>query len=333
MPLPSALTPLLTDRQFWMHYFYRGYDAFYPQLKGCVVEPMISTDYGFRLPITQDLKKSRLELLYPDVSLQGRDRGGRTSPVASLVGWDNGSPLCSHCLRWDELDLLGRCVALADPTLPHPGVLVVLLMHFAPICVDDDVDVVRAIIYESCRSVGLEDYDVRSRFQDIDKRLSRFAWTRDTARRWTISHSEDRRTNRPVHTLRKPENDDFPHQQLAEAFADAAHRYADARPAQWHSWRGGMIVSMASQIAADGDMRDAGVLADALEDCDEAPECVLQALRQKEFPVRAWMAVEMIAGAPRGSLVKQWQAKGEELRERIWQAGLAARAGATSPPR
>src|SRR4051812_29377214 len=70
------------------------------------------------------------------------------------LGWaGTGGPYPS-ALRWAELDLCARVIALDDPTLPHPGLVVALLGHFAPATADDDpaeIAAVRQAAYRSLR--------------------------------------------------------------------------------------------------------------------------------------------------------------------------------------
>ncbi|MFD0519230.1 hypothetical protein [Paractinoplanes durhamensis] len=56
-------------------------------------------------------------------------------------------------LRWWELDLCARVIALEDPTLPHPGLVVALLAPFAPPMPDDDEATIAAIRTAAYRSL------------------------------------------------------------------------------------------------------------------------------------------------------------------------------------
>jgi hypothetical protein len=297
MPLPSALTPLLTNREFWSHYFFeshplRSYSdpsySPYPQLKHCNVQAMINEHYGLRLSLKKDFTLFMLYVFH--------------NSVPSRIGWDTitGNPCC---LQWEELDLLARCVALKDATLPHPGALVALLMRFAPICQGDDVNVIIPMLEEAWESLGFTSADVVERIENIDKRNASFSWTRDADRGWTIGRSEG---HGYVDSLRLATNDEFPWQPMAEMLTLAGRTYAEARDPKWLTWHSGTVMNLALQVADTGDLQEAGVLADALEDCGGCPESILQALRQSRYPVRAWTAVEWITGVQAGSLIERW---------------------------
>ncbi|GAB1643896.1 hypothetical protein KRMM14A1259_43190 [Krasilnikovia sp. MM14-A1259] len=80
-------------------------------------------------------------------------RGPASSEPVQL-GWGAPGRPYPAALRWWELDLCARVIALDDPTLPHPGLVVALLSPFAPATADDDpreIAAVRAAAYRSLR--------------------------------------------------------------------------------------------------------------------------------------------------------------------------------------
>jgi hypothetical protein len=84
---------------------------------------------------------------------------GSTEPAE--LGWDDLAHWHPHALRWSELDLICRAVAVRDPRLPHPGAPMALLCRFTAVFEDDDVD--RAVAgvdaaYAALRPQGWDGY-------------------------------------------------------------------------------------------------------------------------------------------------------------------------------
>ncbi|MFE5207746.1 hypothetical protein [Streptomyces sp. NPDC056600] len=59
-----------------------------------------------------------------------------------IVGWDDTAHFHPHVMSWSELDLLCRATALHDPTLRHPGPMSALLLRFAFLTEQDDLDTI-----------------------------------------------------------------------------------------------------------------------------------------------------------------------------------------------
>ncbi|BFU47994.1 hypothetical protein KRMM14A1004_62310 [Krasilnikovia sp. MM14-A1004] len=93
-----------------------------------------------------------------DIDLVAGERTlGLRVPASSepiQLGWMGPGRPYPAALRWWELDLCARVIALEDPTLPHPGLVVALLSPFAPATPDDDpaeIAAVRAAAYRALR--------------------------------------------------------------------------------------------------------------------------------------------------------------------------------------
>ena len=83
----------------------------------------------------------------------GLRRPAGSEPVQ--LGWAPARGPYPASLRWPELETFARVIALADPTLPHPGLVVALLSPFAPVTGDDDgpaVAAVREVTREAVRA-------------------------------------------------------------------------------------------------------------------------------------------------------------------------------------
>src|SRR5262249_16169960 len=127
------------------------------------------------------------------------------------IAWDDQAHWHPHVLRWEELDLVGRCSALADPSLPHPGLVVVLLHRFTPTCLKDDVDVIFPLLESAYRSLGVFSLrEIDDRIERYDCRQGVLTWRRGAAG-WSLHQSEAADSSGfCLYTLRNPENDEFP---------------------------------------------------------------------------------------------------------------------------
>lgn len=108
-------------------------------------------------------RQAMIVLLDVDTRLGSYELGitgpGSTEPAE--LGWDDLAHWHPHALRWSELDLICRAVAVRDPRLPHPGAPMALLCRFTAVFEDDDVD--RAVAgvdaaYAALRPQGWDGY-------------------------------------------------------------------------------------------------------------------------------------------------------------------------------
>jgi hypothetical protein len=133
MPVSEAVRRLTEDPEFWA-----GRAG--PAGESRVAFP-VAGGYGLVLDIGPAL----------DMALGLREPAS-SEPVQ--LGWAPAGGPYPAALRWWELDLCARVIALEDPTLPHPGLVVALLGRFAPATPDDDraeIAGVREAAYRSLR--------------------------------------------------------------------------------------------------------------------------------------------------------------------------------------
>jgi hypothetical protein len=115
------------------------------------------------LNVAFDVGGGHLVLLDVDTGL-GRYELGVTGPGSAEwagLGWDDLAHWHPYALRWSELDLIRRAVAVRDPLLSHPGVPMALLCRFAAVFEDDDVDAAVAGVdaaYGALRPQGWDGY-------------------------------------------------------------------------------------------------------------------------------------------------------------------------------
>ncbi|WP_326550709.1 hypothetical protein [Micromonospora sp. NBC_01813] len=120
MPVPEHLSSLTADPAFWAAYLPPAGEP--PPGHHAELRLPLPVAGGYGLVLDVDLAYGECQL--------GLRQPGATEPVP-LSRLDAGRPFAA-VLRWAELDLIGRVVALDDPAWPHPGLLVALLHRYAP---------------------------------------------------------------------------------------------------------------------------------------------------------------------------------------------------------
>jgi hypothetical protein len=117
-------------------------------------------------------------------------------------------------LRWEELEVISRAVALTvrdedrEGLYQHPGLPLLFLYRFAPICQGDDVDKIVVMLARAWRRVlgeGVSDRDVRRLIERMDCRGRGFRWFQEDEN-WWIGEGEDPETAEEVYTYRSRES-------------------------------------------------------------------------------------------------------------------------------
>lgn len=204
------------------------------------------------------------------------------------------------------MDLFGRCLALNDPTLPHPGLPVLLLNRFAPLCLDTDVDAAFPLIEAAWRTLGLfTGQQLEEVIERYDRRHAEFTWRQEPVG-WVLGQTEgaEERTGWTCYTLRQAENDDFPFQQWGEFVVAAERHYASAADPAWLSRNHGTAGNLAWSLAQNGDPDGAAVLADALQEAGCDHPTILGACRSRDPAQFGWV-LELLLGEPRGAVLRR----------------------------
>jgi hypothetical protein len=284
VPVSEALRRLAEDPRFWTG------DGLPPTDPLSLRVPFPVAD-GFGLVLDLDLAGGERTL--------GLRQPATTEPV-QLGRADPGDPWPA-ALRWWELDLCARVIALDDPTLPHPGLVVALLSPFAPATDDDDAAEIAAVREAAYRSLRRDVPEPDGPEQDP---LPLFA-----ADRWWPRESPLVLDEAAIAALTSPASvhlevrggSRFPHQGLHALVRGAADRlarerrelcYADALP-------------LARHIASTGDLRPVRELLGALTEAGCDHPTVLDALSEPLVPVEACWMVETLAGAAPGTLLRR----------------------------
>ena len=291
MPVSEALRRLSEDPWFWS-LLLTGEGA--TAESGEIRVPLpVTGGYGLVLDIDLSTGEQRLGLREPATSAPvplGRAAPGGPFPAA---------------LRWHELDLCARVIALEDPLLPHPGLVVALLAPFAPARAEDDQTSIAAVREAAYRSLRREVTPPEPNVPEqtpLPLFTGEHWWPQPPATSpRVLGEAEVAARSAPAQAYLEVRADSrFPHPGLAELVRRAAARlarlprervYADTLP-------------LARHIAATGDLRPVGDLLGALTEAGCDHPTVLDALSEPLVPVEACWMVETLAGAAPGTLLR-----------------------------
>jgi hypothetical protein len=223
--LPTPLREAFARAEFWRTYYLEPREGGDPD---DIHRLDFALGAGFAVRVTLDLTCTEVSLVTP-------------SGDARLLGHADDHCSVGTIFRWAELEALCRAIALGDASLPHPGLPLLLLAPFAPLCVGDPAKHARASLHAAFARVG----DVGPALADRcieanDGRAALFRWVRDEQIGWTPDPERPYGLGMAMHSLRVPppaEDDDvpvdedapvFPHDAFAEMMAHVGRRLADA---------------------------------------------------------------------------------------------------------
>lgn len=189
--IPQALLDRTPDPAFWEEYFMWDAREEYPH----EVEATCRFDVGPGYALVLDAYVS--SRVY-GLSLEAN---GRQTEIAT----DDDAHPVPDALRWEEVDLVGRCLALSNPALPHPGIAVLLLCRFAPICVGDDLPEILSLLDAAWKTVpAMDPRDITRHIERLDSRAAGLRW-RATEVDWVLEATDDE-----PYSFRVEGNADFP---------------------------------------------------------------------------------------------------------------------------
>ncbi len=129
------------------------------------------------------------------------------------LGWGDLDGPSQNVLRWEEVEVVCRCLAASDPVLNHPGVPLLLLIPFTPITAADDVDAIRQLIAQAWQATELFSE------HEIDELVAETcSWLDERDLRWVqdAEHNDWVVEGEHMQSLRTADNDDFPFKQLED---------------------------------------------------------------------------------------------------------------------
>ncbi len=224
------------------------------------------------------------------------------------LGWAAAGGPYPAALHWWELDCFARVIALEDPTLPHPGLVVALLGRFAPATADDDraeIAAVREAAYRSLRrdvpasEPAVPEQPPLPLFTGADWWPAPPAPSPYVLDQATVAALSDPSPTGPA----APEvrgGVRFPHDGLRELIRHAGARlnrgwdrsYSDALP-------------LARQIVRGGDLSPVPRLLSTLTEAGCDHPTVLDALSEPLVTLEVCWMVETLAGAAPGTLLRR----------------------------
>jgi hypothetical protein len=233
-------------------------------------------------------------------------RGPASSEPVQL-GWAPADGPFPAALRWWELDLCARVIALADPTLPHPGLVVALLSPFAPATPDDDEPAVAAMREAAYRSLRREVGEPEPPAGPEQAPLPLFAsddwWPAPRgASPQVLDEAAIAALSRPSRAMLEVRSGSrFPGEGLADLVRRAAAHLALLPDQSWYV----RTRPLARHILDTGDLRPVPVLLGALTEAGCDHPTVLDALSEPLVPAEAYWMVETLAGAEPGTLLRR----------------------------
>jgi len=235
---------------------------------------------------------------------------GLREPASSepvQMAWAPAGGPVPAALRWWELDLCARVIALADPTLPHPGLVVALLSPFAPVTPEDDEPAVAAMREAAYRSLRREVGEPEPVAGPEQAPLPLFAgedwWPAPRgASPQVLDEAAIADLSRPVRAMLEVRGGSrFPHEGLADLVRRAAAHLARLPDQAWYA----QTRPLAEHILDTGDLRPVPALLGALTEAGCDHPTVLDALSEPLVPAEAYWMVETLAGAEPGTLLRR----------------------------
>jgi hypothetical protein len=274
VPVPDALRTLSHDPAFWADYFFRAAPVADPDPADLRATFPVAGGYALVLDLDRRYGTYALGLRTP------------TSVEPIPMAWDDRSRWHPHGLLWSELDLLGRVVALDDPSLPHPGLPVALLCRFTPITAEDDATAVRGLLGAALRSLRVP--------VPPDEQEPLFAYSPRVLTEAQVADYLEVPGEAVAGTLRYAGSDVFPFDELAELVRLARQRVARVTAEPWCT----------EQVRALARHGDTPALLSALESAGCDHPTLLDALAEPVAPAEAAWVADVLGGA--GTVPLRW---------------------------
>ncbi|QXE36417.1 hypothetical protein KQY30_21420 [Streptomyces sp. GMY02] len=247
------------------------------------------------------------------------------------VGWDDTAHFHPHVMPWSELDLLCRAAALYDPALRHPGPMLALLLRFAFLTEDDDLDAITPMVDAAFSAVlptaannavppgaAKVRTETRDWFDLRDLRGTGIEWTpRSDGCQAVTQHDPD---GMPLYSLREPESAEFPFATWSEMLARATELLHSVRTDP--ALRLPEVRAALDRCAGPNGHRHIGPLASALSRAGFDNTALFRALSQPVAPVEAAWAIETLAGLELGELIAAWAGVSPLANSTSWQLSL-----------
>jgi hypothetical protein len=308
VPVPEALRRLSEDPAFWAALRPDSEDATDSRPRPAEVRTAEAGELRVAFPVA-----GGYGLVFDVDPATGEQALGLREPATSepvQLAWAGPDRPHPAALRWWELDLCARVIALEDPTLPHPGLVVALLSPFAPATPDDDTAAISAVREAAYRSLSRAHVHERAA-EDEQAGPEQAPLPLFTDPRWWPRPAEPSRqvldeaaiaawTLPPPATTEVRGGSRFPHEGLTQLLRHATERLGRLRDEPGYA----EAAPLARQITASGDLGGLPGLVGALTEAGCDHPTVLDALSEPVVPAEACWMVETLAGAEPGTLLR-----------------------------
>ncbi|MEU8239294.1 hypothetical protein AB0C07_13705 [Actinoplanes missouriensis] len=289
MPVSEALLPLTQDPGFWTGQI-SDTDDLPPLIR--VSFPVVD---GYALVLEIELPSGERTL--------GLRRPASSEPVQ--LGWAPATGPFPASLHWWELESFARVIALDDPLLPHPGLVVALLSPFAPATADDDLATIAAVREAAYRSLRRE---VPAAVACGPEQAPLPLFTDDS---WwpappalspqVLDEAAVAALSAPAWaTLQVRAGSRFPHEDLFDLVRRSGARLRRLPEQEWYA----QTRPLARRIVDAADLSLVPALLGALTEAGCDHPTVLDALSEPLAPLEACWMVETLAGAEPGTLLR-----------------------------
>jgi hypothetical protein len=274
----------MTDRQ----------ENAYSEFESCAVGLPVAGGYGLSLSFGECLDYFSLGFVSP------------STDTVEIAYADDGQSI-PNVLRWQELELICRTIALQDAELPHPGIPLLLLYRFAPICEGDDLDLIVPMLDAAWRQLAVfSDTEIQRLIELADARDAGFLWRYDdTVKAWCLEQDDHRPARRSLHTYRTIEDASFPFVNWGRMLAEANQVIMRA---------GGAARDDALVFAETGDLTIVPQIIRSLR--SENHSSVADAFGNEPPISRVCWIVETLLGLDPGYVLKRYVPRTHELREK-----------------
>lgn len=309
VPVPEVLVRLSQDPAFWSSLLDpMPFDRSDP-VDPTASDPPPSAQPGGELRVSLPVAGGYGLVLDLDLSTGEQILGLREPATSEPVPLGRAAPGRPHeaALTFAELDLCARVIALDDPYLPHPGLVVALLSRFAP---PDDDPVAVAVLRAAYLSLRRNAPPAIDHPGPEQAPLPLFAderwWPRPPLHHPQVLDADDVEAlllAPPGFAAQVRGTARFPRTGLAELMVQADARLGRFSHQPWYA--APRVLPLAQSIAATGDLRTVCDLLAALTEAGCDHPTVLDALSEPVVPAEACWMVETLTAVPRSSVLRR----------------------------
>ncbi|MFD0856695.1 hypothetical protein ACFQ07_30970 [Actinomadura adrarensis] len=319
MPVDEALQARMAEPDFWHRYLFD--DDFEDEDED--LDELEDENYKVEFGLGGEVS------LILDIGMNGYFELGMRVPHGegySTLGWDDEGHFHPHVMRWSELDLLCRAMAMHDPLLRHPGPMLALLVRFAFLSDEcDDISTMSPLIDAAFRTVrpgpekGVRP-ETRDWYELRNLRGTGVGWTTRADGYEAVVKPDDIGHDVPeLYSVRTPDSEDFPFAEWAALLDRARQIVTITDPALQAE---DVQAALTRCTAKKSGHKHIGELAEALRNAGFTHPVLLRALEDAVSRAESCWVVATLAGIDQGKLVKRWFGTSPLVDARSWSLSL-----------